>query len=177
VLVTGGASGLGAAVARAVAQRGGTVTVLDRRPSADGLPTEVVDLTDTLAAERAVHDAAEAHGGLWAVVTAAGIDGVEDVALDDWERVVAVNMLGTASVVRAALPYLRASGGRIVTVASALGHRGLADAEAYGASRFEVVGFTQALVAELRTALFDRRSEPHHPPEEVADAVVLSLAA
>ena len=67
---------------------------------------------------------------------------------DDWERVVAVNLLGTAAVVRAALPYLERTNGKVVTVASTLGLRALPDATAYCASKFGVVGFTRALAAE-----------------------------
>src|SRR5687767_5653694 len=91
VLVTGGASGLGAAVARAVGRTGTGVAVLDRRESPDGVPGVVVDLSDGRAAEAAVRRAAEGLGGLWAVVTCAGVDvpgRLEDVAADDWERVV-----------------------------------------------------------------------------------------
>ena len=62
----------------------------------------------------------------------------------------AVNLLGTAAVVRAALPWLREAHGRVVTVASTLGHRAVSDATAYCASKFGVVGFTRALTAELR---------------------------
>jgi NAD(P)-dependent dehydrogenase (short-subunit alcohol dehydrogenase family) len=202
VLVTGGASGLGEAVARAVVAHGAAVTVLDRQPSSDGYPTELVDLTDTAAAEKAVRRAADAAGGLWAVVTAAGIDfpgRLDEVATERWEQVIAVNLLGTAAVVRAALPYLRAADGRIVTVASTLGHRGVSDATAYCASKFAIVGFTRALTAELRgevsvtlltpggmrTRFFDGRDEQYRPPdqlqlsppEEVADAIVFALTS
>ena len=199
VIVTGGASGLGRAVARAVAEAGWRPFVLDRQPP-DGLPSARVDLADTRSAEAAVRDAAEAAGGLRAVVTAAGTDAsgpLETVPAEAWERVVAVNLLGTAAVVRAALPYLVASGGRVVTVASTLGLRALPDATAYCASKFGVVGFTRALAAELagrvgvtllvpggmRTAFFDGRDEQYRPgpdaqlnrPEDVAAAVVFAL--
>ena len=134
VLVTGGASGLGAAIVEAVAARRGTPIVLDRQPprDTDGVDFEQVDLADARAAERAVARAIERHGGLDAVVTAAGTDAcgkLEDVAGEDWDRVVAVNLLGTAAIVRAALPALqRADNGRVVTVASTLGLRVLTDA-------------------------------------------------
>src|SRR3954470_15164126 len=104
VLVTGGASGLGAAVADAVAAHGGTPVVLDLAEAADGVDAERVDLADTRAAEAAVRAAAERHGGFDAVVTAAGIDAcgrLEDVDPEQWERVVTVNLLGTAAVARA----------------------------------------------------------------------------
>ena len=78
---------------------------------------------------RAVARVAERHGGLRGVVTAAGIDAcgrLDDVdRASDWERVVAVNLLGTAAVVRAALPHLERAQGRVVTVASTLGLRAL----------------------------------------------------
>jgi NAD(P)-dependent dehydrogenase (short-subunit alcohol dehydrogenase family) len=199
VIVTGGASGLGRAVACAVADAGWRPFVLDRQP-VDGLPGEQVDLADTRLAEEVVRGAAADAGGLRAVVTAAGIDTcgpLQTVAPEAWERVVAVNLLGTAAVVRAALPFLAQSGGRVVTVASTLGLRALPDATAYCASKFGVVGFTRALAAELagvvgvtllipggmRTAFFDGRDEQYRPgpeaqlnrPEHVAAAVVFAL--
>jgi NAD(P)-dependent dehydrogenase (short-subunit alcohol dehydrogenase family) len=200
VIITGGASGLGAAIARAVGGIGLTPVVLDRRPPPDGMVHELVDLTDTRAAEACVRSVAERHGTLRAVVTAAGIDAcgpLGEVPASDWERVVMVNLLATAAVARAALPYLERSGGRIVTVASTLGFRALPDATAYCASKFGVVGFTRALAAELqgrvgvtllvpggmRTAFFDGRDERYRPgpdaelndPADVADAVVFAL--
>jgi NAD(P)-dependent dehydrogenase (short-subunit alcohol dehydrogenase family) len=200
VLVTGGASGLGAAVASAVAREGGTPVVLDRVPAA-GYDNEPADLADSAAAEDAVRRAIERHDGLDAVVTCAGTDAcgrIEDVPRDDWERVVRVNLLGTAAVIRAALPALERSSGRIVTVASTLGLRALSDATAYCASKFGVVGLTRALAAELAgrvgvtllvpggmsTAFFDGRPEQYRPPEDaqlnrpedVAAAVLFALA-
>ncbi|MCP9947464.1 SDR family NAD(P)-dependent oxidoreductase [Actinomadura madurae] len=153
VLITGGASGLGAAVARRVAEDGGRPLVLDRHPPKDDVEHMQADLADRRCAERAVHGLARAAGGLNAVVTAAGIDACGtlcDVPAEDWERVVQVNLLGTAAVVRAALPYLENEPhGRVVTVASTLGFRAVSDATAYCASKFGVVGFTRALAAEM----------------------------
>ena len=200
VLVTGGASGLGAAVARAVAEAGGTPVVLDRLAPDLDADHEIVDLAERADAEAAVARVLERHPDLSAVVTAAGTDAcgrLEDVAADDWERVVKVNLLGTVTVVRAAVPALAANGGRVVTVASTLGLRALSDATAYCASKFGVVGFTRALAAELagrigvtllipggmHTAFFDSREERFKPPpdaklnrpEDVADAVLFAL--
>lgn len=201
VIVTGGASGLGAAVARRLVRGGAAVTVLDRRPAPGGLSTVEVDLADGRATEHAVQRIGKEAGGLAAVVTCAGIDTpgrLDEVDADDWERIVAVNLLGTVAVVRAALPFLRAARGRVVTVASTLGHRAVSDATAYCASKFGVVGFTRALTAELRgevgvtmltpggmqTAFFDAREERYKPPADlelcdpahVADAVAFALA-
>lgn len=200
VLVTGGASGLGAAVVAAVRAAGGRPVVLDLAEPADPAPHVRVDLADTAAAEWAVTEAARMHGGLDAVVTAAGIDrcgALTDVPTADWERVVRVNLFGTAAVVRAALPFLAESAGRVVTVASTLGIRALGDATAYCASKFGVVGFTRALAAEtagrigvtllipggMRTAFFDDREERYKPapdarlndPAHVAAAVLFAL--
>ncbi len=89
----------------------------------------------------------------------------------------AVNLLGTAAVVRAALPALRERRGRVVTVASTLGLRALSDASAYCASKFGVVGFTRALTLEcagevgvtllvpggMSTPFFDGRPEQYRP--------------
>ena len=199
-IITGGSSGLGRAVAEAVASAGGTPVVLDLvAPEAD-VDHEVVDLADTGAAEAAVQRVAERHGGLQGVVTAAGTDAcgkLVDVPRETWEKVVMVNLFGTAAVVRAALPHLTASQGRIVTVASTLGWRALSDASAYCASKFGVVGFTRGLMAELQdevgvtlllpggmqTHFFDDRPDQYKPgpdaklmpPTEVADAVVFAL--
>jgi NAD(P)-dependent dehydrogenase (short-subunit alcohol dehydrogenase family) len=201
VLVTGGASGLGAAIVGRVAAAGGRPLVLDRQAPTGSVTHRLVDLADTRAAEDAVRGIVEACGGrLDAVVTAAGIDRcgkLADVEAKEWEHVVAVNLLGTAAVARAALPFLIASGGRLVTVASTLGLRALPDATAYCASKFGVVGFTRALAAELAgtvgvtllvpggmaTHFFDDRSPQYRPapdavlndPGDVADAVLFAL--
>jgi NAD(P)-dependent dehydrogenase (short-subunit alcohol dehydrogenase family) len=199
VLVTGGASGLGAAVVHALGERGFEPISLDLNPGRNGARHVQVDLADTRAAEETVRSLAEEHG-LHGLVTAAGIDScgrLEDVPAESWERVVAVNLLGTVAVVRAALPFLEASRGRIVTVASTLGLRALSDATAYCASKFGVVGFTRALAAEtagrvgvtllvpggMQTPFFDGRTEQYKPgpdadlndPENVARAVVFAL--
>ncbi len=201
VLVTGGAFGLGAAVVAAVRDRGGTPIVLDRDISSLGdVAAYQVDVADTAAVTRAVDQAAADAGGLDAVVTAAGIDRcgrLEDVPVDDWALVVNVNLFGTVSTVRAALPALKASRGRVVTVASTLALKGASDATAYCASKFGVIGFTQALAAELKgevgvtqlipggmkTRFFDDRTEQYRPqddsqlndPANVADAVLFAL--
>jgi NAD(P)-dependent dehydrogenase (short-subunit alcohol dehydrogenase family) len=200
VLVTGGASGLGAAVAAEVAAQGGTPVVLDRvAPEADH-DHVVADLTRLREAEDAVRATAERVGGLDAVVTCAGTDAcgrLEDVGAEDWERVVQVNLLGTVAVVRAALPSLLERHGRVVTVASTLGLRALSDATAYCASKFGVVGFTRALAVEtqgrlgvtmlvpggMHTHFFDDRDEQYKPPPDaklnqpadVAKTVVFAL--
>ncbi|MDQ1122615.1 SDR family oxidoreductase [Microbacterium trichothecenolyticum] len=201
VLITGGASGLGAAVAAAVRDAGGRPLVLDLDVSAvEGPDAYACDVSDTRATEQLVTDLAARYGGLDAVVTAAGIDrpapldGIDGAA---WERIVAVNLLGTAAVVRAALPALTATHGRAVIVASSLAIRALGHATAYSASKFGVKGFARSLAAEtqgrigvttifpagMRTRFFEGRDEQYKPgpdahlidPREVADAIVFAL--
>ncbi len=201
VIVTGGASGLGEAVARAVAAAGGSPVVFDLVQPRSGFEFVRVDLADPRAAEAAVEQVAEAHGGLHGVVTAAGTDAcgdIGDVSAEAWERVIAVNLIGTAAVVRAALPHLERTHGRVVTVASTLGLRALPAATAYCASKFGVVGFTRALAAEtagrvgvtllipggMETHFFDGRPDEFKPPpemrlnrpEDVASSVVFALS-
>jgi NAD(P)-dependent dehydrogenase (short-subunit alcohol dehydrogenase family) len=200
VVVTGGSSGLGAAIAAAVEDAGGTPVVFDVKEPANGYAREIVDLSDTEAAQAAVARVAEQHGQIDAVVTAAGIDAcgkLDEIAADRWEKVIAVNLLGTAAVIRAAIPHLERASGRIVTVASTLGIRGMSDATAYCASKFGVVGFSRALAAELagrvgvttlfpggmQTPFFDGRDEQYKPPpdaslappEQVAETVLFAL--
>jgi NAD(P)-dependent dehydrogenase (short-subunit alcohol dehydrogenase family) len=203
VLISGGGSGLGASIAEAVAQAGGTPIVLDLNTSAvpEQFASYAVDVSDGRAAEQAVRQAAEEAGGLDAVVTAAGIDRPAPFGSLDgeaWEKVVMVNLLGTAAVIRGALPALEESRGRIVTVASSLALKAVPDATAYCASKFGVLGFSRALAAELagrvglttlvpagmKTHFFDQRDEQYRPtddsklndPANVAAAVLFALS-
>ncbi|MFG2108958.1 SDR family oxidoreductase [Micromonospora chersina] len=201
VLVTGGSSGLGAAVVTAVAKAGGRPYVLDRQAPADGVPWVECDLADTRAAEAATRQLAEQAGGLDGVVTAAGMDvpgRLADVDGATWDRIVTINLLGTAAVIRAAVPHLERSHGTVVTVASTLGVKAVSDATAYCAAKFGVVGFTRALAAELagtvgvtllipggmRTAFFDDRDDRYKPgpdailndPADTAEAVMFALS-
>jgi NAD(P)-dependent dehydrogenase (short-subunit alcohol dehydrogenase family) len=201
-VVSGGSSGLGAAIAAAIAQAGGTPVVFDVREKPHAHEFERVDVSDAQAVQRAVDAAAARHGGLSGVVANAGIDACgpfDKVPFDRWQRVIGVNLIGVAALVRAALPYLeKHDNGRVVTVGSTLGLRALSDATAYCASKFGVVGFTRALSAELRgrvgvtlllpggmaTSFFDEREPQYKPgpdaqlnaPSDVANAVVFALA-
>jgi NAD(P)-dependent dehydrogenase (short-subunit alcohol dehydrogenase family) len=201
VIVTGGSSGLGAAVVDAVTKAGGRPFVIDRQKPAGDTPWIECDLADTRAAEQATRKAVEAAGGsVDGVVTAAGFDvpgALADVPGDVWDRIVAVDLLATAAVIRAALPALKDSHGGVVTVASTLGIKAVPDATAYCAAKFGVVGFTRALAAELagevgvtliipggmRTKFFDEREERYKPgpdaklndPGNVAAAILFAL--
>jgi NAD(P)-dependent dehydrogenase (short-subunit alcohol dehydrogenase family) len=201
VIVTGGASGLGAAIAGAVADAGGTPVVLDRVPADARFEQAQVDLDAPRFAEDVIAAVIERHPDVRGVVTAAGTDAcgrLEDVDAEAWDRVIRVNLIGTAAVVRAALPALERNQGRVVTVASTLGFRALSDATAYCASKFAVVGFTRALAVELAgrvgvtllvpggmdTHFFDGRPDQYKPgpdaklanPADVAAAAVFALS-
>ncbi|WP_051640398.1 SDR family oxidoreductase [Cellulomonas sp. URHE0023] len=200
VVVTGGASGLGAAVVDAITAAGGTPAVLDRVAPRDGVAHALVDLADSTATARAVEEIVDRVGAPTGLVTAAGIDAcgrLDQIDADTWEHVVRVNLFGTVAVVRACLPYLEQTHGTVVTVASTLALRGVSDATAYCASKFAVRGFTQALAAELagrvgvtllvpggmQTPFFDGRAEQYRPgpdaqlndPAATASAVLTAL--
>ncbi len=200
ILVTGGSSGLGAAVVTAVQKSGGRPFVIDRQPPADGVPWVECDLADTRAAEAATRRVVEESGGLSGVVTAAGMDvpgKLADVPGDVWDRIVTIDLLATAAVIRAAIPSLKESHGTVVTVSSTLGVKAVSDATAYCAAKFGVVGFTRALAAELagevgvtlvvpggmRTKFFDERDAQYKPgpdailndPANVASAILFAL--
>jgi NAD(P)-dependent dehydrogenase (short-subunit alcohol dehydrogenase family) len=201
VLVTGGSSGLGAAVVDAVTKAGGQPYVLDRQQPAAAVPWVACDLADTRAAERATVELVTRAGGLDGLVTAAGMDvpgRLADIPGETWERIVTVDLFATAAVVRAALPALTESHGTVITVASTLGIKAVSDATAYCAAKFGVVGFSRALAAELagsvgvtllvpggmRTAFFDDRDPQYQPgadailndPANVAAAVMFALS-
>jgi NADP-dependent 3-hydroxy acid dehydrogenase YdfG len=200
VVITGAASGLGAAIAAAVADAGATPVALDLNPPDADHDHELVDLADPNAARAAINRITDRHGAIDAVITAAGTDAcgkLDDVDWHDWQRVIAVNLLGTAAVIHAALPTLRQRHGHIITVASTLGLKALPDATAYCASKFAVVGFTRALAAEtagqiavtllipggMQTHFFDNRPQQYKPapdanlapPQTIATAALHAL--
>ena len=156
VLVTGGASGIGAACVRRFQDDGCTVAVLDRdvamleRSTADAKLE--CDVTDAPALAAAVDRAVALLGGLDVVVAAAGIAArgtVAETHPDDWDRVLAVNLRGVYLTGRAAIPHLRtAGGGAIVNIASQLGLVAAAGAAAYCASKGGVIQLTRAMAVD-----------------------------
>jgi NAD(P)-dependent dehydrogenase (short-subunit alcohol dehydrogenase family) len=196
VYVSGGSSGLGAAVVEAVRQAGGTPVVIDMvAPKAEGVQYAIADLSDSAEAEQAVADLAQRVGPPDAVVTCAGTDAcgpLDGIDTQSWERVVRVNLFGTVALVRACLPHLKQNHGTVVTVSSTLGLKAVGDATAYCASKFGVVGFTRALATELAgqvgvtllipggmsTAFFDGRTEQYKPgPDAILNDPAHTAAA
>ncbi len=160
-LVTGGSSGIGRAIALSLAGAGVAVTICGRRGSelakvadkADNIHAIVADVTDEDSV-RALYAQAEAARGPFDIVVAnAGIASsapAHRTTLEDWNRIVNVNLTGAFLTVRPALAGMAERGrGRIVFIASVAGLRGSAYVAPYVASKHGVVGLTRALAAEL----------------------------
>jgi NAD(P)-dependent dehydrogenase (short-subunit alcohol dehydrogenase family) len=150
VIITGAASGIGAATAKALRERGAAVVGLDLKGADDLIACNV---TDQASVDAAVDAAIQRlGGGLDALINCAGI-GLPQSAGErpgpDALRVLDVNLLGTWRTTAAALPELRASGGRVVNISSGLAHIAVPFATAYGASKRAVVGYSEQLRAEV----------------------------
>ena len=155
-VVTGAARGLGAAVAAALRASGRRVAGLDLRPS-EGLDLSVqVDVTDAAAVAAAVQRVESGLGPVQELVTAAGIYEMAPVEeIDDarWDRMLAVNLSGTATVCAAVLPGMVSRGrGGVVTISSDLGVGGSQGDAHYAASKGAIVGLTRALATEVAAA-------------------------
>ncbi len=164
ILVTGAASGIGRATAELFAQEGAALALVDRhgerleaaRAACRGRAAPAValqaDVTDATQVARTVTAAAAALGGLDGVVNSAGADllaPLGETGLEDWRRILDVNLTGPFLVCRAALPLLRAAGGgTIVNVASGAALRPLAHRTAYCAAKAGLVMFGKALALE-----------------------------
>jgi 2-keto-3-deoxy-L-fuconate dehydrogenase len=154
VLVTGGASGIGHAVATEALARGAVVAVLDLDPST--APASAIclraDVADDQSVAEAVAGAAEAMGGIDIVVNNAGIGAqgtVESNSLDEWRDVFEVNVFGMVRVMRAALAHLRLSrNAAVVNTCSIAATAGLPDRAAYSASKGAVLSLTLAMAAD-----------------------------
>jgi 2-keto-3-deoxy-L-fuconate dehydrogenase len=153
-LLTGGASGIGLATARALSDSGASVAILDRAGAApDGFVFVRADVTDDRSVRGAVTDAVSQLGGLDVLVNCAGIGaqgGVEDNDDEEWHRVYDVNVVGMARVTRAALDELKKSpAGVIVNVSSIAATVGLPDRVLYSATKGAVLSMTLAMAADL----------------------------
>jgi 2-hydroxycyclohexanecarboxyl-CoA dehydrogenase len=152
-VVTGAASGLGAAVARARTAAGWQVAGLDLRPSPGTALGVEVDVTDADAVGSTVDRVERELGAVAALVTAAGVYEmlpVEDVDDARWHRMMAVNLSGTATTCAAVVPRMVARGrGSVVTISSDLGVGGSQGDVHYAASKGAIVGFTRALATDV----------------------------
>lgn len=159
-LVTGGASGIGAATCRVLHGAGARVTIADIDPDGaatlsrelGGAEILILDITD----EAAVQGAFARLQGLDILVNNAGIGlvgGVEQTELADFERLFRVNVTGTFLVTRAALPLLRASHGSMVNIGSVAGMVGVKKRFAYCATKGAVIAMTRQLAVEYPTEI------------------------
>jgi|KBSSwiStaDraftv2_1062776.scaffolds.fasta_scaffold48045_4 NAD(P)-dependent dehydrogenase (short-subunit alcohol dehydrogenase family) len=160
VLITGAASGIGRACAELFAEHGASVALLDvdaarlaEVAAASGGAAIPADLLDPAATAAAVARAAEALGGLDGLVNCAGVALVKplaEISLEEWAKVLAVNLTAPYVLCRAALPHLTAAGGTVVNIASSAGLLpGGAGSTAYSGSKGGLIAFTKALAAEL----------------------------
>ena len=163
-VITGGAAGIGLAIANRIANEGGTPIIWDRDAeaiekaissgaAADGA---VVDVTDRDAVDKAAAGIAATHGTIDILVCSAGITGPNkpliDYPADEWRKVFDVNVHGVFNCNAACAPYMVKNGyGRIVNIASVAGKEGNPNASAYSASKAAVIGLTKSLGKELAT--------------------------
>ncbi len=153
-LVTGGASGIGAATASLLRGRGARVAVLDRDTAGapEGVLAVPCDVTDPAGVDQAVATVVHEWGALDVVVNNAGIGAVGDVGRNDdaeWARVLDVNVTGIARVTRATLPHLRRSEhAAVVNMCSAVAFVGVRQRALYSASKGAVLALTLAMAAD-----------------------------
>jgi len=189
-VVTGGAAGIGYAIAQRLAQSGARVALWDRDAAAlakakaalgGGAVVAALDVADADGVARATDAAVKTLGRIDVLVCSAGITGPNTVTweypVEDWQRVFDVNVHGVFLCNRAVVPVMRGNDyGRIVNIASVAGKEGNPNASAYSASKAAVIGLTKSLGKELaksgirvncvtpaavRTAIFDQMSQQH----------------
>jgi 3-oxoacyl-[acyl-carrier protein] reductase len=189
-IVTGGAQGIGLAIVKRLLDSGATVRIWDRdRPLLDktvsSLPGpvsgSVVDVTEAPSIAKATDDALKDLGRIDVLVNNAGIAGMTvptvDYPVEEWEKVLKVNLTGPFLTCRALAPHMVEAGyGRIVNIASIAGKEGNPNASAYSASKAGVIALTKSLGKELarsgvlvncvtpaaaKTAIFDQITQDH----------------
>jgi NAD(P)-dependent dehydrogenase (short-subunit alcohol dehydrogenase family) len=189
-VITGGAAGIGLAVARRLAESGGRVSLWDRDTEAleharaalgSAAEARQVDVSDPASVQAAASATAIALERVDALVCSAGITGPNtttwDYPIEAWRQVMEVNLNGVFLCNRAVVPImLRNDYGRIVNIASVAGKEGNPNASAYSASKAAVIGLTKSLGKELartgirvncitpaavKTAIFDQMTEAH----------------
>lgn len=160
-MVTGGGTGIGAAIADALARAGARITLVGRRAAlleeaagrTPGAAVAVADVTDRAQVDAAFVTARAAHGPVTILIANAGRAGTAPFArssFDAWRQMMAVNLDSLHHLAQAALPdLLAAPAGRMVVVASTAGQRGYAYATAYSAAKHGAIGFVRALAVEL----------------------------
>jgi NAD(P)-dependent dehydrogenase (short-subunit alcohol dehydrogenase family) len=150
-LITGGARGIGAAIASRLDGNGWNVVVADRDPAPIGRSV-ICDVADEAAVAALVAGVRGIEGRLDALICNAGFGirkPIAELSLAEWSLVIATNLTSTFLLVRAAEPLLRAANGAIVTIASTRAHMSEPNTEAYSASKGGLVALTHALAISL----------------------------
>jgi NAD(P)-dependent dehydrogenase (short-subunit alcohol dehydrogenase family) len=186
-VVTGGASGIGLAVAQRLAAEGAKVSGWDISGTSLNAAgsvfanTVVVDQADERGVAKATEETIKAFGGIDVLVVSAGITGpntpLAEYPGDAWRKVIDVNLNGAFYVNRAVVPHMVAKRyGRIINVSSVAGKEGNPNASAYSASKAGIIAMTKSLAKELahsgisvnvvtpaavRTAIFDQMTQSH----------------
>jgi 3-oxoacyl-[acyl-carrier protein] reductase len=189
-VITGGAAGIGLAIAQRLTASGGKVSLWDKDPSAlksaqsilgNAIKTCVVDVADVGSVDAAATATSGALGRIDALVCSAGVAGLNattwQYSVDEWHQVIAINLNGVFYCNRAVVPImLERDYGRIVNIASIAGKEGNPNASAYSASKAGVIGLTKSLGKELaktgirvncvtpaavKTAIFDQITQQH----------------
>ncbi|ESX81456.1 SDR family oxidoreductase [Mesorhizobium sp. M0915] len=188
-VITGGASGIGLAVAQRITKEGGRVSVWDRdaaqieqaKAIVPGLHSVTLDVADPIAVEAAARETIQALGAVDVLVTSAAITGPNmttwEYSVEDWRRVIDININGVFFCNKALVPHmLERNYGRIINIASIAGKEGNPNASAYSTSKAAVIGMTKSLGKELaktrvtvncvtpaavRTAIFQQMSQQH----------------
>ena len=152
-IVTGGAQGIGAAIARGLEREGATVVVADLNPPEGGIRADVSSEADV---EALVRETAGRHGGIDILVNNAGLYAslamrpFTEIPLDEWRQVMDVNVASMFLTCRAVVPLMRErGGGRIVNISSGTPFRGVPFLLHYVTSKGAIVAFTRALAKEL----------------------------
>jgi 3alpha(or 20beta)-hydroxysteroid dehydrogenase len=162
-LISGGARGIGAATARAIVREGGRVVIGDVLvDEAEKLASELegfaihvpLDVTSALQWKSAVNTVEQKFGRLDVLVNNAGIGhrphSVEKISVEEWDRVIAINLTGTFHGIQAVIPAMkRSGGGSIVNLSSIAGLQSMNGTSAYSASKFAVRGLTKAAALDL----------------------------
>jgi NAD(P)-dependent dehydrogenase (short-subunit alcohol dehydrogenase family) len=162
-LVTGGGRGLGAAICRTLDAAGMHVVAADVR---DGMAQDIaracqndalalhLDVTDEQSVEQAIRDVIDRYERLDVLINNAGVDvtaPIEDISVEEWDRIIAVNLRGPFVMSKFALKTMREQGsGHIVNIVSTAAKRAWANASAYHASKWGLLGFSHALHVEAR---------------------------
>ena len=161
-LITGGTKGIGLEVARSLIDEGMRVAVTGRSQNSvdqaleelnDGAVGYVCDVRNLQAQQEVVNDLREKYGSIDVLIANAGVGHfapIQELTPEQWSEVVDVNLTGVFNSVKASVDALRDSKGYLITIASLAGANFFASGAAYNASKFGLVGFTQAVMLDLR---------------------------